>query len=124
MVKTPASVNSPSAVYMRFLRLVKALEGAGSTPQMDANESALLNALAERWHAGHPMTIMQAMALSDLGSPATLHRRIMRLRQLGMIDAVEDDTDTRVRHLVLTPAAVDYFEKLSKTLRSAVSAAI
>lgn len=70
------------------------------------------------------MTIMQAMALSNLGSPATLHRRIMRLRQLGMIDAVEDDTDTRVRHLVLTPAVVDYFEKLSKTLRSAVSAAI
>lgn len=123
MAKTVSS-NSASAVYMRFLRLVKALEGSGDAPQIDANESALLNALAERWHAGHPMTIMQAMALSDLGSPATLHRRIMRLRQLGMIDAVEDKSDTRIRHLVLTASAVDYFEKLSKSLRSAVSAAV
>ncbi|MEY3954113.1 MAG: hypothetical protein RLZZ397_993 [Pseudomonadota bacterium] len=123
MAKTLSS-NSASAVYMRFLRLVKALEGSGEAPQLDANESALLNALAERWHAGHPMTIMQAMALSDLGSPATLHRRIMRLRQLGMIDAVEDKSDTRIRHLVLTASAVDYFEKLSKTLRSAVSATV
>lgn len=123
MAKTLSS-NSASAVYMRFLRLVKALEGSGEAPQLDANESALLNALAERWHAGQPMTIMQAMALSDLGSPATLHRRIMRLRQLGMIDAVEDKSDTRIRHLVLTASAVDYFEKLSKTLRSAVSATV
>lgn len=123
MAKTLSS-NSASAVYMRFLRLVKALEGSGEAPPLDANESALLNALAERWHAGHPMTIMQAMALSDLGSPATLHRRIMRLRQLGMIDAVEDKSDTRIRHLVLTPSAVEYFEKLSKTLRSAVSTAV
>jgi DNA-binding MarR family transcriptional regulator len=107
--------------YMRFLRLAKAIEGDKTTPSLDANERALLEALALSWHAGAPMTVMQAMALKELGSPATMHRRISRLRKLGMIEPQEDLHDTRIKRLVLTSTAQEYFAQLGQTLQLAMS---
>ena len=107
--------------YMRFLRLAKAIEGDKITPNLDANERALLEALALSWHAGEPMTVMQAMALKELGSPATMHRRISRLRKLDMIETQEDPHDTRIKRLVLTATAQEYFAQLGQTLQLAMS---
>lgn len=109
---------SPLAqAYMRFLQLAKAIDGNPELPTLDANERALLEALAMDWHNGTPMTVMQAMALKHLGSPATLHRRISRLRKLGMIETQEDEHDTRIKRLLLTPTAKRYFEQMGETLK-------
>ena len=116
------SVDSPlTQAYMHFLRLTKAIDGDNSSPSLDANERALLEVLALNWHSGTPMTVMQAMALKDLGSPATMHRRIARLRKLGMIQPHEDPHDTRIKRLVLTPAAQEYFAQLGQTLQTALA---
>lgn len=113
---------SPLAqAYLRFLQLAKAIDGSADLPNLDANERALLEALAMDWHNGTPMTVMQAMALKHLGSPATLHRRISRLRKLGMIESQEDEHDTRIKRLVLTPTARSYFEQMGETLKMATA---
>ncbi|MEZ7834218.1 MAG: hypothetical protein QMB32_02165 [Burkholderiaceae bacterium] len=114
--------SSPLATsYLRFLQLVKAVEGSPTQPSLDANESALLDALAVQWLADSPLTVMQAMGLSDLGSPATMHRRIARLRKMGLIATDEDANDTRIKRLVLTPVAVTHFEQLGQSLHTAVA---
>lgn len=112
-----SQTSSPLATaYLRFLQLAKAIESLPSLPSLDANESALLEALAVPWFAGSPLTVMQAMRLSHLGSPATMHRRIVRLRTIGMIATDEDQNDTRIKRLILTPAAVAHFEQLGQSL--------
>lgn len=109
---------SPLAqAYMRFLQLAKAIDGNPELPTLDANERALLEALAMDWHNGTTMTVMQAMALKHLGSPATLHRRISRLRKLGMIETQEDEHDRRIKRLLLTPTAKRYFEQMGETFK-------
>lgn len=114
--------SSPFATsYLRFLQLVKAVEASPTQPSLDANESALLDALAVQWLADSPLTVMQAMGLSDLGSPATMHRRIARLRKMDLIATDEDANDTRIKRLVLTPAAVTHFEQLGQSLHTAVA---
>ena len=116
-----SQTSSPLATaYLRFLQLAKAIEGL---PSLDANESALLDALAVQWFAGNPLTVMQAMGLSHLGSPATMHRRIARLRKMGMIATDEDANDTRIKRLILTPAAVAHFEQLGQSLQTAAVSA-
>ncbi len=105
--------------YMRFLQLSQVLDGSKESVQLDANEKALLEALAVRWHAGEPMTVMQAMGLKDLGSPATMHRRIARLRKVGLVETLEDPQDTRIKRLALTDTALGYFEKLGAQLQLA-----
>ena len=119
-----SQTSSPLATaYLRFLQLAKAIEGLPSLPSLDATESALRDALAGQWFAGRPLTVMQAMGLSHLGSPATMHRRIVRLRAMGMIATDEDQHDTRIKRLVLTPVAVAHFEQLGQSLLTVAASA-
>jgi Fe-S-cluster formation regulator IscX/YfhJ len=60
--------------YLRFLQLAKAIQSLPESPLLDANENALLEAIALRWFENKPMTVREAIGLSELGSPATLHK--------------------------------------------------
>lgn len=110
--------HSPLAkAYFRFLQLAKAVEALPDRTPLDANESALLEAVVLRWHEGHPMTVREAIGLADLGSPATLHKRVTRLRQKEMLDALSEAVDRRAKFLVPSPKALDYFERLGQSLQ-------
>ena len=111
---------SPLAnAYLRFLQLARAVEALPDGQSMDANESALLEAVVLRWHAGQPMTVREAISLSDLGSPATLHKRITRLRQKELLSAHSEQGDRRAKYLVPTQQALDYFHHLGQTMQLA-----
>jgi hypothetical protein len=111
---------SPLAnAYLRFLQLARAVEALPDGQSMDANESALLEAVVLRWHAGQPMTVREAISLSDLGSPATLHKRITRLRQKALLSAHSEQGDRRAKYLVPTQQALDYFHHLGQTMQLA-----
>ena len=87
--------------YFRFLLLAKALQK--ETPDalaMDANERALLDAVALCWFEGRPQTVREAIAMDHLGSPATLHKRITRLRQKDMLVAQNQEGDRRAKYLI------------------------
>lgn len=111
---------SPLAnAYLRFLQLARAVEALPDGQSMDANESTLLEAVVLRWHAGQPMTVREAISLSDLGSPATLHKRITRLRQKELLSAHSEQGDRRAKYLVPTQQALDYFHHLGQTMQLA-----
>ncbi len=111
---------SPLAnAYLRFLQLARAVEALPDGQSMDANESALLEAVVLRWHAGQPMTVREAINLSALGSPATLHKRITRLRQKELLSAHTEQGDRRAKYLVPTQQALDYFHHLGQTMQLA-----
>ncbi len=111
---------SPLAnAYLRFLQLARAVEALPDGQSMDANESALLEAVVLRWHTGQPMTVREAINLSALGSPATLHKRITRLRQKELLSAHSEEGDRRAKYLVPTQQALDYFHHLGQTMQLA-----
>ena len=84
---------------------------------MDANESALLEAVVLRWHEGQPMTVREAIGLAQLGSPATLHKRVTRLRQKDMLVAHSEPDDRRAKFLLPTARALAYFAHLGRSMQ-------
>ena len=109
---------SPLAnAYLRFLQLARAVEALPDGAAMDANESALLEAVVLRWHEGQPMTVREAINLGALGSPATLHKRITRLRTKEMLDTYSEPGDRRAKFLVPTQQALDYFHHLGQSMQ-------
>ena len=102
--------------YLRFLHLTRTIESLPSSPDMDANEEVLLNSLAMHWHAGKPLAVREAMTLDTLGSPSTLHRRISRLKGLGLIEDKSSPGNLRIKLLVPSQRALTYFDKLGATL--------
>lgn len=106
-----------ASVYLRFLQLARAVEALPSGNPMDANESALLEAVVLRWHQGQPMTVREAINLASLGSPATLHKRITRLRNKDLLSAHNEPGDRRAKYLVPTQQALDYYHQLGQTMQ-------
>jgi len=67
--------------------------------------------------------VTEAMALDHIASPATIHRKLDQLRELGMIDTVFEGKNRRTKYLVPTKAASDYFANMGKAVQQAIASA-
>jgi hypothetical protein len=111
-------INSPFvSAYLRFLQLARVVQALPDGMEMDANESALLEAVVLRWYENTPMTVREAIGLSELGSPATLHKRITRLRQKEMLNTLNLEGDRRAKFLIPTERTLNYFSHLGQSMQ-------
>jgi DNA-binding MarR family transcriptional regulator len=63
------------------------------------------------------------MALDSIASPATIHRKLDQLRELGMIDTVFEGKNRRTKYLVPTKAAHDYFDQVGQVMKQVLAQA-
>ena len=109
--------NPLAEAYFRFLQLAKALQFENADIEMDANERAILDAVALCWYEGQPMTVREAIALDHLGSPATLHKRITRLREKELLIAFNQEGDRRAKYLIPSEKTLDFYGYLGHNLQ-------
>lgn len=107
------------SAYLRFLQLARVIQALPDGLEMDANEIALLQAVVLRWYENQPMTVREAIALVNLGSPATLHKRITRLRTKEMLGTLNLKGDRRAKFLIPTQRTLDYFSHLGQSMQTA-----
>jgi DNA-binding MarR family transcriptional regulator len=101
--------------YHQFLMSAEVIEASHEAILcIDPTAKKLLEIIAVRQAMGNPMTVADAMALSDLASSATLHRKIDMLREAGLIDMIFGDKNRRTKYLVPTDLANDYFSKMGR----------
>jgi DNA-binding MarR family transcriptional regulator len=108
-----------SATYLRFLNLAQAIRTMPTFPALDPVEERLLNALAAAWHSGRQVTVLEAMGMTLDVSPTTLHRRLKSLRSKGLLALQTDEVDSRVKYVVSTDKADQYFTAFGKCLSDA-----
>jgi len=108
-----------AAAYLRFLQLARVIQALPDGMDMDANERALLHAVVLRWYENQPMTVREAIALADLGSPATLHKRVTRLREKEMLSTLNLEGDRRAKFLIPTQRTLDYFSHMGQSMQAA-----
>ena len=106
--------------YMRFLKIVAALEQGQHHKEISPIAVLLLNEIAVKDFDKKPLTVSQAMEFRALGSPATLHRKIDELRHADLVLVTNVGTDRRTKYLFLTQAAKDYFQTKSKVMVEAL----
>ena len=107
--------------YMRFLQLAKSVQALPDGPNLDANEKALLEEIALSWFENRVMTVREAIGLTHLGSPATLHKRITRLRQKDLLKTFNQPEDKRAKYLSPTDQTIAMFGDFGKKMSSAIS---
>ena len=120
------STNNKSATanaYMRFLQLARSVQQLPDAPQLDANEKALLEEIVLRWFEKRVMTVREAIGLSHLGSPATLHKRITRLRQKDLLKTFNQPEDKRAKYLIPTDQTIAMFGNFGKKMNMAITSA-
>lgn len=108
-----------SQIYLRFLHLAHAVRSLPAFPAMDALEERFLNVLAASWHAGEPVSVLEAMRMLPDVSSTTAHRRLKTLRAKGMISLQADKGDSRIKYVTPTDTAHRYFAKMGQMLDKA-----
>ena len=111
-----------SSTYLRFLNLVQAIREIPTFPAMDPVEERLLTMLAALWHQEKRISVLDAMSLCREISATTAHRRLKTLRKKGMIALDIDTIDSRVKYVVPTALAKQYFTTLGQALDQAQQA--
>ncbi len=106
-------------IYIKFLTLLHAIEGKGELPELDLDAKRLLEVIAVQHSQDKAMTVSDAMALNHIASPATIHRKLDLLREIGMIDTVFQGTNRRTKFLVPTELAEAYFNRVSDVMQKA-----
>ena len=109
-MKTPLS-----SAYLRFLHVANVFSSEAAVG-LKAQHLALLESIATAWYVDQPMSVREAIAQENLGSPATLHKRLMLLRKDGYVSEMSMDGDRRTKLLTLTPKAIEYFDKLGSLM--------
>ncbi len=94
----------------------KPFRGLPSVPKLDAAEEWLLEARTAAWHAGRMLTVIETMALSMAGAPATVHRKLTKLKEQGVASLDETIGDQRTKAVVPPQKALAYFEQLAACL--------
>lgn len=79
----------------------------------------MLNTLALLWQAKVKVTVLQSMEMLASVSPASAHRRLKTLSAKGLISFETDASDRRVKYIVSTPLADQYFAHLEACLERA-----
>ncbi|WP_211260323.1 winged helix-turn-helix domain-containing protein [Xenophilus azovorans] len=105
-----------SQTYLRFLNLANAIRSLPLFPALDAVEERVLNVLAATWATGAKLTVLEAMQLQVDSSATTVRRRLQTLRQKGLIEFQPDQTDSRIKYVMPTAVAQNYFSKLGRCL--------
>ncbi len=108
--------------YLRFLSLAQTLNAA-SISTVDETARHLLQLIALRHAHGNALTVTEAMAMSTVASPATIHRKLDALREAGLIDQMFEGQNRRTKYLVPTAAADAYFAELGDVMSAAASRA-
>lgn len=114
---TPQEHDLAALLYLRFLR-------EAHTPRhpihLTPDESWLLQEIAIRWLDNKPMSVHEAINLGHLGSPATLHKRVSRLRSLNLLAISQRESDRRTKYLIATQESLSHFKELGMAMQNIV----
>jgi Fe2+ or Zn2+ uptake regulation protein len=107
--------------FIRFLHLKEVLSGHQVGAEIDLTAQKLLEVVSLRHADAKPLTVTDAMQLQYIASPATLHRKLSTLLELGYIQFVFEGNNRRTKYIYPTAKTDHYFDDLGKVLQQSLS---
>lgn len=106
--------------HIKLLNLLGAIRELSPFDMLSAEEDELLRNLLVRWHDAKDLSVSDIMSGMVGVSAATAYRRIISLRDKGLIELRVDQTDKRVKFVDPTRLAVDYGNRVNMALAELV----
>ena len=64
-----------------------------------------------------PIRVRNLIDLSDIASPATIHKSMKALISKGLVKLIADESDGRIKYLEPTSRAIKLFNEIGKRMR-------
>lgn len=110
--------------YARLLQVASVVEVLPGMDRFGTDEKVLFEAIMLGWAQNSSLTVRQAIGIEKLGSPATLHKRLSRLRAMELIVAEYVDGDRRTKFLVPSKKGLKYAEGLGRAYLQSIEAGL
>lgn len=108
---------SPQAsAYLRLIQFIHQLESHGPFHRLDAESIRLLEIITVAHTQQEPLTVSAAMMLSNIASPASIHRKLEILRTSNLIHHEHAEGNRRTKYLAPTPLTCKYFDTINAEL--------
>ena len=107
------------ALYLRFRTLLDSINGLPDASAITPELETLLAVIGTAWQADKPLAVRKLLIREELGSPATIHKRIHLLKDAGFVSFEGQEGDSRVRLVVPTEQALRYFAEHAKVIQQA-----
>ena len=96
--------------YFKFLGLLSDPVVFHENSEFDANHKALFESAVIHWSLGKPLSVLETINQAELGSPATLHKRLQRLIAQDIVQSECSEADKRTKFISPTPKGMSYLE--------------
>lgn len=104
----------PPPSFVRLLNMLNAIRQVSPFNTLNGEEGLLLDALIVEWHDRDDIMVSAVMADARFGSQPTAYRRIIALRDKGLVCLRTDSKDKRVKFVEPTQLARDYMASISE----------
>ena len=106
-----------TSAYLQLIQVIHQLESRGPFQKLDAEAIRLLEMITVAHAEVRPMTVSAAMQLSSIASPASIHRKLERLRISGLITHEFGIGNRRTKYLSPSPLALRHYEALGTEMQ-------
>jgi DNA-binding MarR family transcriptional regulator len=106
--------------YYEFLRLRNEIGKIHLSKKLDMACLQLLDLIVIAMHDEKELSVSDALALHEVGSPATIHKKLQILRDFDLVDA-SFTANKRTKVLKLTAKAQAYYDEIAKAFLTAQS---
>jgi len=96
--------------YIRLLNLLGAIRELAPFNTLSADEELMLDDLLVRWHRDKAVRMSDMLKTDTQSSRTTIHRRLVSLRDKGVIILGEDPQDKRAKFIIPGPKAETYLK--------------
>lgn len=107
---------SEAPPHIRLLNLLGAIRGLSPFDVMTAEEEQLLRSLIVRWHGAQDISVSEIMANVTGVSATTAYRRLIGLKDKGLVHLRVDPADKRVKFVDPTRLAEEYGRQVNDAL--------
>lgn len=109
-------------IFLRFVDLTQALEEEFvRTHSIEQRGVKVLEVIAVHHSQDQPLMTTDVMALSQLGSTATIYRSLWTLRDSGLVSIFHKGSDRRAKYLRPSDIAMSYYSQLGAALKESVT---
>jgi hypothetical protein len=105
---------------LRFLKRSQSFKTTVNGHELTPSDACLLEEVVLRDFENRPLTVSEALTLKHLGSSATLHKRLKRLREWDFLDVQKKASDHRTKYLIATPLTIAHFERMGEAVQKAL----
>lgn len=98
--------------YVRLFNMLSAIREMSPLNLLSADEEILLDSLIVHWHEHGEITVSELMRDERFGSQATVYRRVIGLKEKGMVALRTDPRDRRVKFVEATDSTRAYIDHI------------